>query len=128
MKPTQDNFKVSDISEQTKLYCFYHFGYEDLAEMFYPAFMTNLRDRIEDGRKPKWKNPDLALKRWVRESSPAGSMYKASKWEQALKKCKARQCKEEIPVPVPKMKTTPEKQDRRVAMKELKKMIIGMKI
>ena len=122
-----DNFKFSDISEQTKKYCFDNFSYYDLAEMFYPAFMRNWRDRLEDGRKPKWKDPDLSLKRWVRESSPRGNIYSVKIWEAAIEKCKAKMNKEKPKIPLPKIKTTPKKADKRIAREEIEKMFARLK-
>jgi len=131
MKPNPNNFKVSDISEQTKLYCFYQFGYENLAEYFYSAFKANWIDRIEKGKPPIWKNPDLALKTWVRRSSPTAireNMYSARVWEMAIAWCKDKQYQEEIKVPVPVIKTTPKPVNRELMSKNLKKLIIGMDI
>lgn len=128
-----NNFKVTNISEQTKLYCFYKFGYEDLAEYFYSAFVANWKDRIEDGSSQlriKWSNPDLALKRWVRYSSPvspARNMFNVSNWERAIAWCKAKQYKESINVVIPEIKTTPMVQDKRIAYKEVAKMLKGLK-
>lgn len=63
MKP--EDFKLSDISSQTKQYCLDNFGYDDLAEYFYPEFMENWRYRLTCKKSawPKWSDPDLALKR-----------------------------------------------------------------
>jgi len=117
-----DNFNTEDITTVTKDYCLDNFGYYDLAEMFYPAFIRNWRDRLEDGRKPKWKDPDLALKRWVRESSPRGNMFNVKTWEAAIDKCKTKMNKETPKIPIPKMKTTPKRADKKLAREEVRKM------
>ena len=124
MKPS--DFKITDISEQTKKYCLDNFDYLDLAEYFYKPFVTNWRDRLEDGRKPKWKSPDLALKKWVREASPRGQMYNAGKWEEALAWCKAKERKQAPKEVIEKIstafKTTPPPVDMEKQRAKMKKL------
>ena len=122
MNPNQ--FTSDSISDQTKAYCLDNFGYPDLAEYFMPAFKKNWKDRLEDGRKPKWKDPDLALKRWVREASPRGQIYNIKSWESALAACKEKEFRKPINIKLPIMKTTPQPTDRLAAQKELKKALL----
>ena len=128
MKPS--DFKITDISEQTKTYCAKR-GSEYLAEMFYPEFIEWWENLLADGRKPVWKSPDLALKNWVGRESPARKGYTSQKWERALKKCKDKLNKQAIPDYGYKPKSTPKpiseesKQRAKVAIHEAMKGLMG---
>ncbi len=115
---TPDNFQVSP---ELRLWSENKYGFSNLPDVFLSRFKNNWLDRIEDGRAPKWKDPELALRRWVREASPSGGMYKANEWEAALQQCKAAQRKESIKVPLPDIKVKP-KWDRKIGMKAVEEM------
>jgi len=77
--------------EDHRKYCAGKWGYPMLVDVFCPYFMRNWEDRIKDGRPPKWKDPNLAFMRWIRESSPGHQFYNASKWEAYIELAKQKE-------------------------------------
>lgn len=83
-----DNFKVT---EDHRSYCLDRGWPPKIADVFLPRFVTWWKDLLADGRKPKWRNPDLAFKNWIRNSSPLTvhkSFYNPAQWEKDLEQAK----------------------------------------
>ena len=107
-----DDFVVTDQLRQWALDKYYYYDLPDV--------MFNDFKRIYYGEY-KFANWYRAYQNYIIGKSPAKRKYADNVWEKAIEKCKDKQRKETIKVPIPKIKAPPKPVNRDKAMKELKK-------
>jgi len=92
-------------------------GYYDLPDYFISDFR-----QIHAAKGTKYENWQKALQMHINRNSPSGIYHSPKIWEAALEKCKDKMKREEVKIPVPKMKTTPKRSKPKLAREEIRKM------
>lgn len=96
-----DNFSVT---EEHRKYCLERGWPAKLPDVLLPRFVSWWRAIIDDGRKPKWKDANLAFRNWIRRSSPLSEMpqfYNAKQWELDCARAKRMECPQRKREPAP---------------------------